>query len=421
MKLFASLGAATVGIGVALAACSDDGVDAAGADAPADASVAAQADAAAVDVAPSDALDGQVAVDDAGDTSSPDAAPRDAGPPAIRYVGRIVATAGGGAQFEWSGSSARIRFTGASLGIRITSETSNPSFDVLVDGALVKTFTAASGTHTVTVASGLSTRDSHTVELYRLTEASAGVTEIGAISELVFDGDGGALLPPEAPASRRIAILGASISCGFGDEGRDASCSGYGYENHYDSFGAVTARSFGAELVTTAWGGKGMYRDYTGAAYDGSMASREMPQLFPLTLPTRSTPLFDYQSFVPDVLVINVGADDIATGDPGMPYEDAYVSFLTLARQTYPSAFILGTVGPLWQTDLTIMSQHIENAIATWKAKSGGANVDFLAFPSNEQIQAGDAGFGCEDHPTVATHAVMASLLEAELHAKLGW
>src|SRR5690606_5907364 len=118
----------------------------------------------------------------------------------------------------------------------------------------------------------------HTVELYRQTEGSFGTTVV-----LGVDLAGGELLPPP-PVPRRIEVVGESLSCGFGNEGVAPCPFSAETENHYLTYGAVAARSFGAELSTIAWSGKGVVYNY------GDDKNNPLPAIYDRTLPTEASP-----------------------------------------------------------------------------------------------------------------------------------
>ena len=47
----------------------------------------------------------------------------------------------------------------------------------------------------------------------------------------------------------------------------------------------------------------------------------------------------------------------------------------------------------------------------------GDSKMSYLEFP----VQVAADGYGCDWHPSAATHAKMATLLTAELKTRLGW
>ena len=86
-------------------------------------------------------------------------------------------------------------------------------------------------------------------------------------------------------------------------------------------------------------------------------------------------------------------------------------------RQKYPDAHFVLTIGPMLDgANLTAIKGHLQKVIST-RASEGDAKMSFLEFPVQQQAD----GYGCDWHPSPATNAKMATLLTAELKARLGW
>jgi lysophospholipase L1-like esterase len=341
----------------------------------------------------------------------------DAGPPALRYIGRTLTDGtnldGNGPCtaltpcFEWSGTEIVARFTGASA-IDFTMSDYGNYFDVYVDGALQPgTIIGDPSQTSYSVATGLDPTKVHEVSLYKRTEASL----IGRTQAMgVTFPDGGTLLPPAPGAARRIEVLGDSISCGYGVLGPDATCTETpALEDHDDTYGAITARTLDADLYTIASSGRGVYRNA-----DGTLTTT-LPDIYGLALPyvSSGTPsAWDFATWVPDAVVIDLGTNDFVDGDPGAAFVTAYTMFLEQIRHNYPGAYILCTNGPmLADADYTTAAMYIQSAIAA----VGDARIAYLAFPT----QMGDEG--CDGHPDVTTQAAMATRLAPVLKAALGW
>jgi lysophospholipase L1-like esterase len=229
---------------------------------------------------------------------------------------------------------------------------------------------------------------------------------------LILDPAGGALLPPSAPSTRRIEIVGDSITSGFGDESQNGACPNQLAAQNYDvAYGAVAARTVNADLITIAWTGKGMYRND-----DGSLTAT-MPLLYGLTLPDVATSMWDFASWIPDAVVIYLGNNDFGKGDPGQPYVTTYKTFITRVRTNYPKALIICTIGPnLTDPSLSEERTYVQGIVSD-ENTAGDSNVVFLEMPQPTAAE----GTGCGGHPLAVTHARMGATLAAELQMKLGW
>ena len=334
----------------------------------------------------------------------------DAGPPAIEYVGRIDYTDPGGPRFQWPGTQVIIRFTGTAVTINMTDY--GNYFDIYVDGVLQPTAlfgTSGVGTSAYSLASGLP-NGTHEVIMDRRTEPVVSTTQILGV---VFPG-GGSLLPPRQRPKRRIEAIGDSISCGLGVLGVGPTCTATNAnEDHTDSYEAVAARALGADLITTAWSGKGIYENY------GNAVAATIPQLYPYTLPTEPSvaTLWNFTKWNPDAVVIDLGTNDFWNGDPGIGYQNSYVALLETIRTNYPNALIVCENGPmLLTTDFNLAEGYITAAIAA-RAAAGDTRVTYLSFG----MQGAGNGYACDYHPSAITHGIMAAALEALLTEKLGW
>jgi hypothetical protein len=126
-------------------------------------------------------------------------------------------------------------------------------------------------------------------------------------------------------------------------------------------------------------------------------------------------------------VVIELGNNDFQGGnnDPGEAYTTTYESFLSTLRGLYPNAYILCAVGPLVpEPDHTTWLGYVQTAVSL-EASAGNTNIGVLDFGVQNvdtycDGMDGTVACGCDYHPTVATHAVMASQLVSALDDALG-
>jgi lysophospholipase L1-like esterase len=356
------------------------------------------------------AAQGADAAVDADANPGADGAVIDAGPPAVRFIARVDRSNPTSPRFAWSGSTILARFTGSSIGVRLGGPANY--YDVRIDGVLQPPLATTSGKLDYPLATNLAAGAPHELSVYRRTEANYGGSGETTFLGLIFDPAGGALLSPSPPTGRRMEIVGDSTTTGYGDEGTNSNCPfSLATENYDLTYGAVAARAVGAELITIAWSGKGMYRNYAGDTVD------TMPILYGRTLPAQASSTWDYASWIPDVVVVNLGSNDFQQGDPGQAYVTTYTAFVHRLRGYYPNALIVCAVGPKLSGQQLIGARGYVMGIASAMNSAGDTRVDFIELP---QALPAD-GYGCGGHANVATHKRMGDTLAAELKSKLGW
>jgi lysophospholipase L1-like esterase len=377
----------STGVGGARGTGGDASPDASARDAGADVTSATTPDAATADARPSS----------------------DAGTPAVRFVGRIDRTNAAGPRFAWPGTTVLARFTGSTIGVRLSGPTTY--FDVLIDGvAQAAPLVVMAGKTDYPLATGLATGP-HELSVYRRSEAGIAGTGDTTFLGLILD-PAGALLAPSPPATRRIEIVGDSITTGYGDQSVNGACPNVlAAQDHDVAFGADAARALGADLITIAWTAKGMYRNNGGDMTD------TMPILYGRTLPDQTTDTWDFTSWIPDAVVIYLGNNDFGRGDPGQPFVTAYKAFIARVRSHYPDAQIVCTIGPNITAPTLSQERAYVQAIVAATVATGDNKIDFLEMPQPTAAE----GTGCGGHPLASTHKRMGDALVAELKTRLAW
>jgi len=326
------------------------------------------------------------------------------GSPAVRVVGRTgMGPAIGSLQYAWPGVNIHADFTGTQASMLVDDASGNNRVTVVVDGGAPKTISLPAGQATVSLASGL-TSATHEIVIWRNTEASpGGLTTFTGLTG--FGATGGLLPPPSAPA-RRIEVVGDSLSVGAGVEG-DATCTGGidAYTNNYLAYGSIAARAVSADVVTIAYSGIGVYRNF--GETTPTAASLTMPRRYPYAIP--DTVLWDFSLYQPQVVVINLGTNDFGPGDPGTPFETAYVSFVQAVRGKYPDTYfiLIDMYGGMRLTRL--------NDVLTTLKSGGESKAEVLS------LNAVQNNLGCNQHPNIAGQQGMGNVLAARMRVVMGW
>lgn len=342
--------------------------------------------------------------------------PSNDGNGAVRWVGRVDSTNAEAPRFSWSGSGFVANVSGKTISVKLKSEGSGDDvyLQPVIDGTPAPRVAAPLGENTVVVASNLSS-GTHVLELYRESEGKLGSSVFGGFVE-------GTLKSPPAAPGRLIEIVGDSISAGYGNLGMEqhpnsgADPSGgcrfsTQTQSAYQTYGAMAARALKADWSIVALSGWGVYRD------NGNNMNNVVPKVYANTIGTTPSPTWSFEP-KPQVVVINLGTNDFARGDLGQEeFQGAYSAFLATVREKNPDAWIICMIGPLlYGTGLTSATTYINAAVDAAKA-AGDTKVQVLDVGQQDATK----GTGCDWHPSVAEHTIMADKLVTALKAALNW
>src|SRR6188768_3348371 len=315
----------------------------------------------------------------AGAGGQEEAGPGDVIAQGVRWVGRVAE--GDSTRFAWSGTGFVARFQGTG----VTASLKNAEgylFQVIVDGSVHRAFLATRGEVAYPLVENLVPGE-HVVELYRQTEGRYGDSQLQSLEVI-----GGALLAPPPGPDAVLEVIGDSISCGYGNLGVAPCSFSFGTESHWDSYGAVAARALDVDVHTLAISGHGLTRNNDGTATD------LLPDVYRRTL-TRDATILWSDVVAPQVIVVNLGTNDFAQGNPGAPFQEAYLNFLHSLRDLHPDAFLLATLGPMMKgSNLNAARTYIQTAVFAFEADGNAGKVGFLEYP----VQGNDA-LGCNSHP----------------------
>lgn len=340
----------------------------------------------------------------------------------LQFTGRRYSS-GTGVVFSHPGVTVRARFWGDAVRMRLNDfgtggDLGTNWFDVSIDGGAPRPFAVQGGESTYELASGL-TAGLHTVEVMKRTESSVGHSELVALEVH------GEPREPPARAALRMELVGDSISCGYGTEvslipdspSWRAPTFHSRNENPTRGYGWLTARSLGAELVTVCYSGHGVYRNLDMSTSD------LLPAIYDLAVPGQPA-AWDARRYAPDVVVINVGSNDVFAGY-GTPeflpsetaFKAAYRKLLARVRELHPKARIVCTLGSMTdgykqqEANGTVTSAHAGEWITELVAERNRAG-DAHVYRHLMAVQLPETdGVGEDWHPSATTHQKMAEAL----------
>jgi lysophospholipase L1-like esterase len=235
---------------------------------------------------------------------------------------------------------------------------------------------------------------------------------VGTSKFLGFQLNQGAGLLPASAAERHLEVIGDSITAGYGNEGAsNKEHFSPGTENAYWTYGAVTARAFGADYVCIAWSGRCLWPYNT------------IPSIYDRTLPLEADSTWNFTGPKPQVVLIDLGSNDFAHGAPEEEgWVKAYHEFIAHIRTNYPDTVVYLAIGPMvsdsWPAPktLTTVRGYIQRVIQESNA-SGDAKIHYLEFAPQD----GSTGYGADWHPSLKTHQRMAQTFIEAIQKDLGW
>jgi len=304
--------------------------------------------------------------------------------PNLVYVGRWDHSIPTAPWCEWQGSSVSMNFEGTGIGIGIDVGTRTNWYRVIIDHDISnsrKIEIAPGGMKKVVLAHSLSSGQHH-VRVVKETYFGDSTTFWG------FAGVGGnGILAPPPPSHRKIEFYGDSNLAGYSLEHEENKGQNK-YQGCDFTYAGITARRFSADYHNISVSGEtisGMNSRYDRMKYGSS------------------NPKWDFSRYTPDVVVVNLGANDIWKSVSRIKSD--YHKFLDDLRQVHPSAHIMLFNGYGWDYNET--AGYIEDVISS----RNDPNMSWAVFP-----WVFEQWHGCE-----TDHAGMADYLVAHLENILGW
>lgn len=329
----------------------------------------------------------------------------------LQYTGRIDFSNPAAPQLSWPGTSITANFTGQYLALNLDDQFGKNYFNVFIDGDLKRPIIikAEAGEKNYVVAANLAP-GKHNFLLTKRTEGEEGATLFKGV-ELA---DRQQMLAPPARPKHKIEFFGDSITSGMGNESTDDGPDHLLKDkNNFMAYDAITARNLNAELHVTSQSGIGIMVSWFPFV---------MPQFYDqLSAVGNNDSQWDFSSWIPDVVVINLFQNDSWLIDRDhklnpVPTDDeriqAYVDFVKSIRAKYPKAYVVCALGSMDATkEGSKWPGYITAAVANLKQSDPAAKIDTLFFEFT--------GFG--GHPRVKQHQANAAKLTALIKQRMAW
>ena len=335
----------------------------------------------------------------------------------VRFLGRVNPAT---RELSWSGTGLTFSFTGSSASVAVASTWGTNSIEMVIDNGTPLVFDSVNGTSIDTPAALAD--GPHTVSIRKRSEPQLGSIYVGDVTT------SGSLGNDSAPASRRIQVIGDSITVGYGMDGTFPCVNSAALEDAPNTYGALTAKNLSAEYDIIAWSGKGLVRNIVNPGYEDDVV---MPQIWTRWGAADEDGTYTFPAAdTPDIVVVNLGTNDFSyvayNSTSGANYDarprlnateytEGLVSFGKTIQGHYPDAEVFITSSPLLSDGYptaedaqhTTQSNAIKDAVAQL-----GDKAHFVNFPTQDSS---NNNIGCDYHPSSATHESMAVILTAAI------
>jgi hypothetical protein len=332
----------------------------------------------------------------------------------LQYEGRVLKTPEVSTLY-WSGTTVRFRFYGTGVKALLEDYNGQNYFNIIVDHNNIRRIRIDSLKQYYSLADNLPEGE-HTIELFKRTqihkEYKRGYAKLYGFQLNV----GSRLLSPPTVKKRKIEFYGNSITCGHAIEDTTGGDSGAStYENNYLSYAALTARHYDAQYSCIAKSGIGLMVSF------GQLI---MPEMYNRLNPFDSTSLWNFSTYQPDVVVVNILQND--AGIVNRPeYEQykirfgskppsksfiisSYQHFISELRGHYPKAYIICALGSMNATQQgSVWPAYVDEAVANLKDKK--IFTHFFPYKNSP------------GHPRVKDHQVMADSLIHFIDTNIKW
>lgn len=329
--------------------------------------------------------------------------------PGFRYVGRISFANPDAPRMGFTGAQIYANFTGTSVSMIMKPQSG--FFVAVVDSGKPITVQSLKDS-VVTIAKGLKP-GTHSLAIYQSTEAPD--VEFPVFYGLKLDPGAGLDKAPVLP-TRKIEFIGNSITCGKGalDTTQKKNRDDIAFESWFLSYDAEVARRLNAQCMVVARSGIGIYRN-NGDPKGGTEYT--MQHFHQRTLFTIDSEMWDYSSYQPDLVCINLGTNDTAQSYDVQLLKKGALQFFGDVRQRYPKAKIVVLTGPMRSGQrLADQKAALDYAVNQLKAK-GDKEIYRFDFPHDT----GKYGYGTGMHPSTGEHKYMADLLTPYLQKLMNW
>jgi len=241
----------------------------------------------------------------------------------------------------------------------------------------------------------------HTLTICKNTESNIGYTEFGGVYCNM-------LLNSPAKPKHKIEFIGNSITCGTGSDMSEIGCGkGVWQDQHnaYMAYGPVTARTLNAQWSLSAVSGIGLMHSCCNM-------NIVMPPVFDKIDLRGDSLQWDFNNYQPDAITVCLGQNDGI--QDSIIFCKAYISFIKQLRSHYSKAQIVLLTSPMADEKLKAVLKNQISSIVKFLNKKGDKKISKYFFTRSFNS-------GCDYHPDLNEHQLIAKELSAYLKKLMHW
>lgn len=332
----------------------------------------------------------------------------------VKLIGRTysengilwLAQSASGIEFTFRGTKASVDITGD--GSVFGKSDSKARFAVYVNGERVMDEMVEESLKTYDIYTSDEPADVD-VRILKLSECANSSFGIKALNVTSENG-----ISPAPEKELKIEFIGDSITCAYGvdDEVKEHHFSTE-TEDATKSYAYKTAQKLGADYSLVAFSGHGIISGYTS---DKKNTEQLVPTFYEKVSRSYGSASayydtnaeWDFDKFVPDYIVINLGTNDDSYVKGIQERKDefsaAYAEFIGQVRKSNPDSYIICALGVMGDG----LYPSVENAVSQYISDTGDNMISAFRLSVQEVFKNGAAA---DWHPTEATHEIAAEEL----------
>lgn len=175
--------------------------------------------------------------------------------------------------------------------------------------------------------------------------------------------------------------------------------------NAYESYGALTARALKSQYHLSAVSGIGLMHSCCNM-------NVIMPKVFDKVSMRNDTIAWNFAKYQPNVVTVCLGQND-GIQDSTI-FCNNYIAFIKQLRSYYPQATIICLTSPMANKKLAGFMKNMLLSVVSKVKSAGDKKIDTYLFSQQYSN-------GCDSHPSLAEHKLIAAELTAFIKKKMKW